>query len=254
MPPAPFITQQFPARSPDFNAAFAEQYVALRKKEERLYSDEQVKQLPAIEANHPHYAEWRAREQSMKKLVKYIRRMKRPLNILEVGCGNGWLAHKIAQVPGTTVTGFDINQVELQQAMRVFGYKHNLRFRTSSPFSFRNNEQPYDLVIFAASIQYFPSLDAIISDALNQLKVGGSIHIIDTHFYDPSELVAARQRTIDHFTALGFPAMADHYFHHSLVTLSKFNYGILYNPHSWRNRLLGSRGRNPFYWITIKKY
>ena len=249
----PHIARQFTSRSAkDCHDTFREQYLALRQRENRLYSDHQVRQLPTIEADHPHYKEWIVRKQSIEKLVRHIRHMNRPLNILEVGCGNGWLAHRLSQIPRTTVTGFDINLEELQQAKRVFCKQLNLQFKSANPFSF-NNEKPFDLIIFAASIQYFPSLDAIICDALAHLNVGGSIHIIDTHFYALEEVPAAQQRTVDHFTSLGFPGMADYYFHHSLATLSKFGYSILYNPQSMQNKLFGGRDRSPFYWITIKK-
>ncbi|HEX6180366.1 MAG TPA: class I SAM-dependent methyltransferase [Chitinophagaceae bacterium] len=250
----PHITHDFPTRNGMANHdGFQDLYLALRKKENRLYTDEQVSRLPIIESSHPHYKEWLARKRSLDKLTRYIRGLRQPLNILEVGCGNGWLANRLSEIPGTTVTGFDINLEEVQQAIRVFGKKTNLRFRTVNPFSFNNDETPYDIVVFAASIQYFPSLDAIIYDALGHLKPGGSIHIIDTHFYIPEEVPAARQRTIDHFTALGYPGMSDYYFHHSLVTLSKFDYIILYDPQSWHNKLFGGRSKNPFYWIMIKK-
>lgn len=250
----PHITHNFPTRNGiASHDGFQEQYIALRKKEHRLYTDDQLRQLPLIASNHPHYKEWLARKKSLDRLVKYIRGMKRPVRILEVGCGNGWLAHRLAEIPGTAVTGFDINQEELRQAMRVFGKKPNLQFRSVNPFSFKKNEKHYDVVVFAASLQYFPSLDAIMCDALGHLKPGGSVHIIDTPFYASEEVPAARQRTIDHFTALGFPGMADYYFHHSLVTLSKFDYSVLYDPQSWPNKLFGGQGRNPFYWIMIEK-
>jgi SAM-dependent methyltransferase len=252
--PRPDTTHTFPICNSIANHdGFQEQYIALRKKENRLYTDEELRQLPLIAVNHPHYREWLARKRSLDKLIKYIQGRKRPVKILEVGCGNGWLAHRLAEIPGTMVTGFDINLVELQQAMRVFGKKPNLQFRAVSPFSFKHNEKPYDLVVFAASIQYFPSLDAIMYDALAHLKPGGSIHIIDSHFYDPEELTAARQRTIDHFKSLGFPGMADYYFHHSLATLSKFHYRVLYDPQSFSSKLFGGQNRSPFYWIMIKK-
>ncbi|HYF31115.1 MAG TPA: class I SAM-dependent methyltransferase [Chitinophagaceae bacterium] len=251
----PRITHQFPARNAtERNNRFEEQYLALRKKENRLYSDEQVRQLPSIDPRHPHYQEWLARKHSSKKLIKHIRAMKRTLSILEVGCGNGWLAHKLATIPRTTVTGFDINLAELQQAKKVFSGAPNLRFDSANPFSFANSTAMYDVIVFAASLQYFPSLDAVITDALRHLQPGGDIHIIDTHFYSIAEVAAAKQRTIDHFTSMGFPALANHYFHHSLVTLSKFNYQVLYNPHSWWNKWFGPRNGSPFFWINIKRH
>jgi ubiquinone/menaquinone biosynthesis C-methylase UbiE len=226
-------------------------YISLRKKENRLYADEQVRNLPDIAADHPHHREWIARKRSSNRLIKHIRAMKRPLNILEIGCGNGWLAHRLATIPGANVTGFDINLEELEQAARVFCGLPNLRFAHGDSFFIRPSEKLYDMVVFAASIQYFPDIDIIIKDVLNHLQPHGSIHIIDSHFYKPADVAAAKQRTAMHFESLGFPSMSYHYFHHSLEALEPFNYRVLYNPNAPWNRL--RRTNDPFPWICIRK-
>ncbi|MGB8193645.1 MAG: methyltransferase domain-containing protein [Chitinophagaceae bacterium] len=230
---------------------FQQQYIALREKEMRLYSDEQVRQLPFIGNDHPHYDEWLVRRNSSEKLLKRIRKMKMPLKILDVGCGNGWLSNQLSQVPGTEVTGFDINLVELQQAKRVFQERDNLQFASNSPFQSMQGEQRFDLILFAASIQYFSSLNAVISEALQKLTPRGRIHIIDSHFYAPEELAAARQRTVEHYKSLGFDGLSAHYFHHTLNALKPFNFEIVYNPDAAWNKL--RRKKAPFHWISIKK-
>ena len=231
--------------------AFTEQYIALRKKEQRLYRDEEVRKLPLISEQHPHYKEWLARKHSSDRLLKYIAHMKDPPAILEVGCGNGWLSHKLSTIAGTEVTGFDINQLELHQAKKVFGHRLNLHFTSTDPFGPEAPRKLFDVIVFAASIQYFASFSQIISKAMDKLHPGGSIHIIDSHLYKPGEVAAAKQRTESYFAQLGFPAMSASYFHHSLEELKQFNHQILYNPHSVWNRLM--QKKDPFYWICIKK-
>jgi ubiquinone/menaquinone biosynthesis C-methylase UbiE len=233
------------------NGSFEEQYIALREKEQRLCSDAQVMQLPVINTDHPHAAEWLVRKRSSEKLIKQLRKMKRPLRILEVGCGNGWLSNKLASIPNTSVTGFDINSAELQQAKRVFKHQQNLKFVSENPFHAKHAAKPHDIIVFAASIQYFASLDAVISDALQHLAQHGQIHIIDSHFYKPEEIPAAKQRTAAHFASLGFPGMSAHYFHHTLHSLKTFNLRILYNPNTAWNKL--RKKKAPFPWICIKK-
>jgi 2-polyprenyl-3-methyl-5-hydroxy-6-metoxy-1,4-benzoquinol methylase len=231
--------------------AFAEQYIALRKKEQRIYRDEELRQLPSISAQHPHYKEWVARKHSSDKLLKYISKMPAPPAILEIGCGNGWLSNKLATIEGTEVTGFDINQLELHQAKKVFGHRLNLRFTSTDPFDAAAPKRLYDVIVFAASIQYFPSLHKIVSQSLEKLQPKGSIHIIDSHFYKPGDVPAARQRTKNYFASMGFPEMSANYFHHSLEELKPFNHKILYNPHSAWNRLM--QRKDPFHWVCIKK-
>lgn len=235
------------------NGKFEQQYLALREKEQRVYTDAQVMQLPLINTDHPHYAEWQIRRHSSEKLIKQLRKINRPLRILEVGCGNGWLSNKLAAIPNANVTGFDINSAELQQARRVFHQQKNLQFVSEDPVRRPRltDTDTYDIIIFAASIQYFPSLHSIISDSLQHLAPLGSIHIIDSHFYKPDEIPAAKQRTAEHYNSLGFPGMSAHYFHHTLDTLKTFNVRILYNPDALWNKL--RKKKAPFPWICIKK-
>ena len=107
---------------------FEEQYIMVRQKENRLYTDEQVRWLPEIEPSHPHYKEWQIRRNSCKNLVQHLSSKKKELNILEVGCGNGWLCSQLSRIPGSNVAGIDINKTELGQAKRVFENIENLEF------------------------------------------------------------------------------------------------------------------------------
>jgi hypothetical protein len=52
---------------------------------------------------------------------------------------------------------------------------------------------PFDIVVFAASVQYFASLAAIIvNKALSALKPnGGTVHLIDSNFYSPEGVISA---------------------------------------------------------------
>ena len=162
---------------------FADQYLELRLKEKRLYSDEEVKQLPLIRRSHPHFSEWKIRKKSARRLFRYLKKKKRPLKILEIGCGNGWLSAFLAKHPSFEVIGSDINRFEIEQAERVFKSR-NLKFILSQPDNILLNDK-YDIILFAASIQYFSPLKKITELALSALNTGGEIHFIDTHFLSP---------------------------------------------------------------------
>ena len=235
------IKHDFPKRN-----AFEEQYIALRTKEQRLYSDDEVRQLPFISAEHPHFKEWIARKHSSDRLLKHLTKKNTLLRILEIGCGNGWLSHKLSTIRGSQVTGFDINQLELYQARKVFGDRSNLEFTAKDPLT---GNVKFDVIVFAASIQYFASLNEIVTRCMTRLQPGGSIHIIDTHFYKPAEVPAAQKRTENYFTSIGFAGMSENYFHHSLEELKRFDYEIMYDPGSWWNKLL--QRKDPFHWVCI---
>src|SRR5687768_10150066 len=95
-------------------------YLCVREKEGRLYPDDVVRHLPFVPEDHPLHGEWQARAASCNRLVGYLARAPRHLNILELGCGNGWLANRIASNVKGRIIGLDGNRAELSQAYRVF--------------------------------------------------------------------------------------------------------------------------------------
>jgi len=204
--------------------------------------------LPDIDAADVHYHEWKIRKRSSEKLVEHLEKKNKPLKILEVGCGNGWLSSKLSAIPNTVVTGLDVNEIEISQAKRIFK-KDNLEFIWDSFDPARYAERRFDIVVFAASIQYFESLKVTLQNTLSCLSPNGEIHILDSHFYKPGKVVDALKRTADYYTEIGYPEMAGYYFHHTLDGLRRFNYKTLYDPGHIINRI---NKRTPFYWIMVK--
>jgi ubiquinone/menaquinone biosynthesis C-methylase UbiE len=233
------------AQTPD--TAFEDLYIDVRRKEKRVLTDCQLMFLPDIEASNFYYKEWQIRKRSSQKLITYLAKKNKPLKILEIGCGNGWLTSKLAAVPNANVIGLDINQVEINQAKRVFK-KQNLEFIGDAfkPGMFK--ETKFDVILFAASIQYFKSLKDILESALTCLAENGEIHIIDSHFYKPVEVGSAIRRTENYYANLGYPEMAAYYFHHTLNDLKQFNYKVLINPRHVFNKI---SKKELFYWIVI---
>jgi len=229
---------------------FAQQYFLLRKSEGRVYSDREVAGLPEIGNGHRHYHEWKIRKGSSDRLIKYLDKKQKNLEILEVGCGNGWLSAKLSTLSLSRVTGIDINVEELNQAKRVFDKIENLEFFNCSLQNEMFSDRKFDVIVFAASVQYFSSLEKVLGESLKVLKPGGEVHIIDSHLYKQNETDAARLRSQDYYNAIGFPEMNDQYFHHSLEGLKSFNHDILYDPGSIINKF--KKNKNPFYWICIR--
>jgi len=227
---------------------FEQQYLSLRNREGRLLPDDAVRLLPLIAKGHPLENEWKIRKFSSEKLANYFAQKKRPLKILEVGCGNGWLSHRLSSIKNASVVGLDINNAELEQAKRVF-QNQNLQF-VFGDIRFDFPAEKFDLILFAASIQYFPSLGEIINASFNHLWAGGEIHILDTHFYETTELAEARKRSKQYFDEQGFPAMDGFYFHHLKEGLEPYSFSLLFDPNSIKNKILK---QSPFPWIRIKK-
>jgi protein-L-isoaspartate O-methyltransferase len=227
---------------------FASEYCELRRKEGRMYSDVEVASLPHIEPAHQHYKEWQTRKYSAYRLCKYLIAKKRPLNILDIGCGNGWLSAMFAEIPGAQVLAVDVNQEELMQARRVFHTMENLQFESIDVESGLTTEDQFDVIVFAASIQYFPNLSKTLRTLLDHLWLSGEIHIVDSPLYKPDQVAAARERSCQYYSHAGFPSLATHYFHHPQTILEGFNTRMLYDPAKTLQR---AWHRHPFPWIKI---
>lgn len=210
------------------NKAFAKSNATLSGRQS-MYSDEEVAHLPSTCKDHPFHKEWKIRERSLRRLTKHLQLAGSSLNILEVGCGNGWLAAKLAGITSGEVTGIDINSRELVQAGRVFVDVTNLEFVVKDISLGFLPDKKYDIIVFAASIQYFPSLKEIITNAIEHLTLKGQVHILDSSFY---------------------PVKADPYFMHHMHELEAFQFKIIYNPGNLVNKLLTPG--DPFYHIVIK--
>ncbi|MEW6285489.1 MAG: class I SAM-dependent methyltransferase [Chloroflexota bacterium] len=229
-------------------------YLRVREKEGRLYSDELVARLPSVPDGHPLANEWGARSASASRLTRYLARGPEPLLILDLGCGNGWLANYIA-ASGHRVLGMDGNRLELRQAARVFLPNPNLHFLEADIFSAPFPFDSFDVILLASVIQYFPDLPALLDLLLKYLKPRGEIHIIDSPLYSDAEIDTAKERTRAYYASLGFPEMAEHYFHHRFSELNGFTWRILYRPRTLAlhaKRLL-RRIDSPFFWVVTRK-
>jgi SAM-dependent methyltransferase len=235
--------------SPHADEALEEMYIAIREKEGRTYNDKQVAQLPDIDTKHYYYKEWKKRQRSSQRLIAYLQAMQRPLTILEIGCGNGWLANKLAKIPHAKVTGLDTNRFEIEQARRVFN-KPNLQFihKGFNKDTF-DGKVKFDVIIFAASLQYFSSVRNVMADAFALLKPDGKVHVLDTPLYHNDQVEASALRCQKYYIDMGFPEMAGHYFHHTLNKLHGFKHRILFDPRGFWNRLVK---KDVFYWIMLK--
>ena len=228
-------------------------YLRVREMEGRLYPDDVVARLPQVSTNHPLADEWHARATSSSKLIHYLTRNVHPLNILDVGCGNGWLSHKLSLIRGARVWGVDINEHELRQAVRIFS-NHHLSFLKADIFHAPFSRYSFDSIILGNVIQYFPDLPGLLLVLKSLLSQGGEIHLLDSPFYEPNEIPSACERTRIYYTSLSLPEMAEHYFHHSNASLEKFSPHWLYKPDNFAARFMRRVGKpaSPFPWIVIR--
>lgn len=228
---------------------FAEMYVEVRGREGRLLSDAAVTRLPWVPPDTLSANEWRWRAHSFRQFRRYIEKRYglSPCSLLDVGCGNGWMSNRLAETPRWRVVGIDVNDIELQQAQRLFA-RENLHFHHLQITENTLPEAHFDVAVLAASVQYFPDLHLLTASMERTLKPGGEIHIFDSPFYlSPSEKEQARQRSVAYYAQQGVPEMANFYFHHLVPSLRDLGFRPMNN--TWWQRIQRKAGRiAPFLW------
>jgi SAM-dependent methyltransferase len=227
-------------------------YIRVRQKEGRLYPDDIVANLPSVPESDPLKKEWQVRAASLQRLTQYLNRLPRPIRILDLGCGNGWFSRHLSALRDVDVWGADRNLVELTQAARLFP-RPNLLFLSGDIFQSPFPAEAFDIILLTSVVQYFPDLGALVGQLRSLLRPQGAVHIIDSPFYEIAELPAAQERTKAYYASLGFPTMADHYFHHSYAELEPFSPTWHYRPDTVRaqlSKLLGI-ATSPFPWLSI---
>ncbi len=232
----------------------ADLYFRVRRREGRLFPDDVVASLPNLPGDHPLRTEWLARADSNRRLIRYLRGLHRPLTVLDLGCGNGWLSHSIAQLPETRVWGLDRLGPELFQAARLFG-AGSAAFLAADIFTSPFAAHSFDVIVLASVIQYFPSLPSLLLALRALLRRSGEIHIVDSPIYSPAEVESARARTAAYYADLGFPEMVAAYFHHTMDSFEEFRPDYLFRPQGITARLSRRlvHTTSPFPWIRIRQ-
>ncbi len=238
----------------EVDESFEKLYLEVRDKEKRIYRDDELKLLPFASKINPHIKEWNLRAKSFLRFKNYLAQKKSKLNIMDLGCGNGWFSGQLAKSFEHNFFCVDINLTELEQAARVFSYK-NIKFIYAYIFTAEINHGYFDLIIINAAVQYFPDLKKLLESLLLLAKENGEIHIIDSPFYSDAEAVNAKERTKVYYNSLGLPLMERQYFHHTFNELKDSKYKFLYKPALRSNvfRKLFYPDDSPFPWILISK-
>ncbi len=227
---------------------FEKHYLDARRKELRLYSDEQVRSLPFVSPHATQDKEWKLRSKTTKRFQDYLQR-KNFTRVLDLGCGNGWFTHQMAKsLPDSQIIGADINQTELEQARRCFASK-NIDFKYLDVFDFQPS-QKFDLITINAAIQYFENIDQLFQKIKTLLRGGGEFHILDSPIYSNKEAArAAKIRSQEYYTKIGNPELIERYFHHRWEDFEVFT--TFYMPTA--NRLLTKlKADSPFPWLVYQ--
>ena len=169
---------------------FAQDYAAHRQAEGRGYAGEELLALPYLDAG-PLARQWAVRARSFETfLTRLVRPIAaaggRPLKLLDLGAGNGWLSYRIA-LEGHFTTALDIRDDEVDGlgAGRPFVQRAKGRMRIAVA-GFEDIPAPdasFDIAVFNASLHYAIDLAAVLAEAARVVRPGGRLAILDSPFY-----------------------------------------------------------------------
>lgn len=232
--------------------SFEDQYILIRDKEQRIFSIDEIRRLPKVKEGHKHAAEWKIREKSIERFVRFLKK-KKVAAALDIGCGTGFFANMLSQ-HCTKVSGVEVNLTELKQAAEAFKTNEKTEWYYTDILGRKVfNENTFDLITFCCSFQYFPDIKEILDTCFYYLKPGGSVHIIDTPFYSREEQLKAKKATHSYYQNMGCDALAKHYFHHTWEDIEPYHPIIHYQKSKGVLSSLFSRHDSPFPWIEMVK-
>lgn len=219
---------------------FFRDYALHRAKEGRAHSLDELKQLPYLRSG-PLARQWAVRARTYEAFLKYIvKPAGRPLSILDLGAGNGWLSYRLAQMRHEAVA-LDIRDDDID------GLGAAARLLADAPMPFECvhatfDDIPFaagrfDVTVFNASLHYARDLKHVLAEAARVTRPGGTLAILDSPFYG---LTADGEAMVAEKRARGsavFGAAAHMLLSQSFIEyLTRESLTEAYPPHFWERR------------------
>ncbi|MEP6731727.1 MAG: class I SAM-dependent methyltransferase [bacterium] len=171
-------------------ARFREAYGAHRASEGRALSEADSLALPYLEYG-PHARQWAVRARTfdafLQRVLTPLARAKgRPLRLLDLGAGNGWLSWRTA-LAGHESVAIDVRDDDVDGLRAGESYlRHNVQRMSRVAASFDHvpiRDASADIVVFNASLHYAVDLRVTLEEARRVSRSGGRIVILDSPFY-----------------------------------------------------------------------
>lgn len=182
---------------------FRRDYGAHRAEEGRGYGGAELLSLPYLQSG-PFARQWAVRARTFDAFLKHVVRpmarvAARPLKVLDLGAGNGWLSYRLA-VDGHGCTAIDIRDDMVDGLGAADGFPGAAGFdRLVASFdALPLPADGADVAVFNAALHYATDLEAVLAEAARVVRPGGRIAILDSPFYardrDGGAMVAEKHR------------------------------------------------------------
>jgi SAM-dependent methyltransferase len=171
-------------------ARFGKAYARHRAAEGRGHAGDDLLALPYL-THGPLAGQWTVRACSFRAFMRHIvrpeaRRLGRPLALVDLGAGNGWLSYRVA-LEGHSATALDIRDDEVDGLGAAAPFLMRVPDRLSCvTASFEAIPLPAasaDVTVFNASLHYATSLTRTLGEAARVTRPGGIVAILDSPFY-----------------------------------------------------------------------
>lgn len=201
----------------DVASSKTEQHYAIdqwRKKDNRIWSDEEVREFPHTFFYNLHQKEWEIKTQMAKAIQNYLfHEAKSVYSILDVGCGCGWLGNILSNFTKGSILGLDQDAGQIEQATRIFA-KENLAFRTGDFYQTRLRKNSFDYIILIDAHQWLGSVEEITARATSLLTPGGELHILSSSL-PAKRTIPKQQEAFTQYCADKLMPSVPQYFHWS---------------------------------------
>ncbi len=170
-------------------ARFCEEYLAIRRAEGRGSDDPAYYlELPYRRGAGPVDWQWPMRARTYRcferKILAPIEGAAgRPLSILDLGAGVGWLSYRLA-LRGHRAVALDLLDDPLDGLGAARHYPHEIRRIQAELDRIPLADEQFDLVVFNASFHYATDYRAALRECRRVLGWGGQVAILDTPVYE----------------------------------------------------------------------
>jgi ubiquinone/menaquinone biosynthesis C-methylase UbiE len=149
---------------------------------------EGVEDAEALQAYY-HVSRWPIFTYERHIVLKALSKIKPNGQMVDVGCGPGYLAAQISQkFPDVKIAGLDINELTLKNAKRTWSpdVYPGLEFLTGDAQQLPFPDNSLDFIVSSLSLHHWPYAQTVFQEIFRTLKPGGKVLIFDLRRDSPS--------------------------------------------------------------------